>query len=863
MQEQLRIGRLGFRWGPSLEADWPCVTFTVATTVTSLDDAAPAKLVNCIAAALERTPETTTREWEPLTIATLFGQLVLALQGAVGPTIERFNVTPTSSGCTLAIGCLDARIGGPAVHVALRWMNGGLNDGKPSGKIANLADFVRSFAATRIPLENRLLIEEATRREIPWMRITDLHFQIGQGHKRRRLRRGFTDKTSFLSVEMATLKPVAAQLMAAAGLPVPQHVVTEDQDAAVHAAREIGFPVVLKPSRADQGIGVHLNVFDEAAVKRLFPAVRRHGKVLVEKQEPGFDHRMLVLNGKLIAAARRLPAQIVGDGQSTIRELIDAANMDPRRGVNHSNVLEKITIDDELRRTLTSAGLNLQSVPEAKRVVSLRLTANIATGAIAEDVTDLVHPENRKMAECAAGVLGLDLAGVDFISTDISRSHLEIGGAICEINQGPGFRPHLAAPGSPDVVRLMVEAFFPHPDIGRIPIAAITGTNGKTTTSRMVAAILRDAGHTVGLATTDGVEVDGTRVASGDHAGPKGATAVLVDRSVTAAVLETARGGIIKYGMDVDACSVGAVLNVGSDHIGTDGISTIDELARVKGRVLHAARDVAVLNADDPQCLSLVDSVRAKDLFLVGRDARCPAISDHLERGGVAVILKPVRDDQAIVLRAGADELMAIGAKQIPASHGGAAEFNIQNAMFAAAIGFGLGVSASSIENALKQFHPDTIMSSGRANLIGGWPFEILVDYAHNEEAILALSNFASRLPVKGRRLVTLAGIGNRADDSYARLAAAAAPWFDYFVCTTETPRGRAEGEVGGLLAEGLETAGVAPDRIEVVEPFESAVNRVLTMAQPGDLAVLIPWDPRRTINRLLKKGGSDSASTC
>jgi cyanophycin synthetase len=709
-------------------------------------------------------------------------------------------------------------------------------------------------------LETVLLVAEAARRDIPWTRLAGNCVQLGHGHRQRRLYLQFTDATANIAVLLSTQKPTATQVMAAAGIPVPAHLQATDEEAAVRAARRLGYPLVLKPTATDRGIGVCLNVTDEAKVRQVFPAVRRHGVVLVERQEPGFDHRLLVADGRLIAAARRLPAQVVGDGKSTVAALVEAVNADPRRGLAHTTILERIVVDDEALRVLAGQGLRPDSVPETDRRVELRFTANLSTGGTSEDVTDRVHPENRLMAERAARVIGLDLAGIDFITTDISRSHLEVGGVVCEINPTPGFRPHLAAPGSPDVVPLVMATLFPAGGNGRIPLAMITGTNGKTTTSRMVAAILKAAGHTVGLAGTDGVEVDGVRVAADDLAGPKGAIMLLRDPAVTAAVLETARGGIINYGLGVDACSVAAVLNIGADHLGIDGIETLEDLARVKGRVLAVARDAAVLNADDRHCMALAGAVRAARLILVAGDPHDPAVARHLAAGGLGVTLATDGVEQRIMARSGSDEVLTLELARIPATFGGAAEFNVQNAMFAAAIGLGLGLPAAAIEAGLTGFRPDTVMSSGRANLIGGWPFDILVDYAHNEPALTALGRFVSRLPVRGRRLVTLTPPGNRDDAAYGPMAAAAAPWFDHFICTCENPRGRPEGDVGRRLAEGLREAGIAPDRIEIAEPFGRAFAAIMAAARPGDLAVILPGKPRHWVERLLREGGWDRA---
>jgi cyanophycin synthetase len=852
MPGALSLIGLESRRGPGTEADWPCLVLRVAAPGWALAEPLPDELLARLALGLRS--DAFGAECAGLRLPAVAARLILVLQAAVGPTLPHYSVAPAQGGFRLVVGCLDPEIGAAAAPFALHWLSLAA-EGGPGAAELGVAAFGAATARLRLDLESRLLIEEAVRRGIPWSRLFNNYLQLGQGHRQRWLFQSFTDATPNPSVALSTYKPAALQVMAAAGIPVPRQVLVEDEAAAVEAAERIGFPVVLKPAARDRGVAVHLDVASAAAVRQVFPLVRRHGAVLVERQQAGFDHRLLVLEGRLIAAARRLPAQVVGDGRRNIRELVEAVNADPRRGIGHSTVLERIVVDEEVERVLVGAGLAPDSVPEPGRAVTLRYTANISTGGTAADVTALVHPENRAMAERAARALRLDLAGVDFVTPDIARSHLEVGGVVCEVNCTPGFRPHLSAPGSPDVVRLVMAGLFPAGSDGRIPTAMITGTNGKTTTCRMVAAILQAAGRRTGLASTDGVDIDGLRIATGDFADAPGATMLLRDATVEAAVLETARGGVLRHGLAVEACSVGALLNVGSDQVGSDGLRGPEDLARIKGRVLLAAQDAAVLNAEDAHCMAVAGVSPARRLILVCRDPDLPAVAAHRAAGGLLITLQGGEGGRLLALE-GAAERLALEIARIPAAFGGAAGFNVHNAMFAAGVALGLGLPATAIIDGLTSFRPDTVMSSGRANLIGGWPFEILLDYTHNEEALAALGRFAARLPVGGRRLVTLVAAGNRPDASYGGMAAAAAPWFDHFVCSTETPRGRPRGEVGGLLAEGLRRAGVAEARIEVAEPYGAAFERILAAARPGDLAVIVTGDPRPHIERLLRAGG-------
>lgn len=855
----LRLVSIEPRVGPGPEADWPCLVLRLEADAATLAGPAPRHLLDDVARELGHS-EPGLAGWAALPLPAVLARLAIAVQREVGPVLDRLELQPRDGGCRLLVGCVDPAIGVPAAAFAARWINAALAPGRPTCSIGGVTEFRRANAELVLPLETARFMGEAMRRGIPWMRLAGSCVQLGHGHRQRRVYRRYTDATSSIASRLATHKPAAAQVLGGAGLPVPPHVAVQDEAEAVAAARRIGYPVVIKPTDTDRGTGVSPNLGDETAVRRAFPLARRHGAVLVERHVPGDDHRLLVCGGRLIAAARRLPPKIVGDGSSTVAMLIDRLNADPRRGLGKLTMLEVLIVDEEVVRVLTSQGLTLLSVPEAGRPVPLRHAANLSTGGTAENVTGMVHPDNRRLAERAARILGLDLVGVDLITPDIARSHLEVGGAICDINPSPGFRPHLSSEGSPDVVRLVMEMLLPPGADGRIPIVLLAGTNGKTTTARMLGAILAAAGHVPGLATSDGTSVDGARIAAGDLAGPRGAGMLLRDPAVTAAVLETASSSIARRGLAVDACSVGAVLNVAVDPAGVEGVGSRAELAATMGRVLAVARDAVVLNADDPHCLALAGAGGARRLILVARDAANPVLIRHLAEGGLGVSLGGGGGEPRIVARASGGELLSLPVRRVPATFGGMAAFNIENAMHAAAVALGMGLPAAAIEAGLSAFRPDMAMGCGRTNLIEGWPFGILVDNAYNEPALAALGRFVSALPVRGRRLVTLIASGLRGDAEYGRLAAAAAPWFDHFICSTEVPGGRPAGDVGGRLAAGLQAAGIAPERIEVAEPHDSAFDRIMAAAQPGDLAVVLAGDPRRVVERLLREGGRDGA---
>jgi cyanophycin synthetase len=572
-------------------------------------------------------------------------------------------------------------------------------------------------------------------------------------------------------------------------------------------------------------------------------------RVLVEACQSGNDYRILVVNGRVVAAAQRVPGHVVGDGRHTVAELVEVVNRDPRRGLGHEKVLTRLEIDDQARRRLTVQGLGPESVPEAGRIVYLRSTGNLSTGGTAIDKTDSIHYDNRIMAERAVQAVGLDVAGVDFISPDISRSFKDVGGAIVEINAAPGFRMHLApTEGRPrDVAGPVIDMLFPPGTPCRIPIAAITGTNGKTTTTRMVAHILKLAGYIVGMTTTDGVYIDGVMTVRGDMTGPWSSQLVLRDPRVDAAVLETARGGIVRSGLGWRKCSVGAVLNVASDHLGLGGVATLDDLAEVKRIVVEVAQDFCVLSADDPRVAQMAEHSPAEPIY-VTLDRGSELVRRHIRERKRAVVLEEGLNGPMLVLYRGEEQTPLLWARQIPATVDGRAVHNIQNAMFAAAIASGLGVGVDDIREGLRTFTTDFFQTPGRLSFYNEHPFRVLLDYAHNAAAMEVVARTVRELAVYGRRIGVLAIPGDRRDEDVRALAAAAAPGFDYMLLKEdEDPRGRPRGQVVALLREGLLGAGFPAERIcDEVYLEEEATLRALQMAHAGDLVVIFAEKPQR-----------------
>lgn len=722
---------------------------------------------------------------------------------------------------------------------------------------AALATFRRRAGAMALDQTARALVEEAERRDIPWFILNRNQriVQLGQGRHLRRIRESVTDRTSAIAMWIQRDKAATSRVLGETHFPVAAQISVLNAETAVRAARQIGYPVVVKPQDSKKGLGITLNLSDDEAVAAAFDQARRHSaQVLVEKHIPGADHRALVVGGRMIAAARRIPAAVTGDGESSIAELVAKLNADPRRGEGFSKLMNRVELDEQAEGLLKGRGYDRESVPPAGEVVSLRRTANISTGGTAVDVTDKVHPENRWMLERAARVVGLDVVGIDFLTPDIGRSYREVGGAICEVNISPGLRPHQIAEGPPrDVVGPIVDLLFPDRHNGRIPIAAVTGTNGKTTTSRMLAHILRRAGaeigaEVIGLVTTAGVHINDTPVAAGDYAGTIGARMLLRDPTVDAAVLETGRGGVLEAGLAVDWCDVGALLNVTADHIGVHGIDSLDEMAVLKGRVAEAARKLAVLNADDPRCLALADRLRPERVCLFSTESSTEALRAYRDAGGCTITLEEEATGPALVFCDATSRQVVVSVGQIPATWDGAAQHNLQNAMAAASLAYGLGISLARIGEALTSFANDHRCNPGRLNVYDEHPFKVVLDFAHNPEGVTMICDAVRPIEVSGRRICVLLGVGNRHGEHIDPTAGIIADQFDVFVCSRlkkvseerEPLRGFPAPEIPKRLAAALLERGIDKENVLIVDLDTAAVDKGLELAKEGDLLVFM-----------------------
>ncbi len=704
--------------------------------------------------------------------------------------------------------------------------------------------FIRFAQRRALGPSTASLVRAAETRGIPWLRLNDQSLvQLGHGKYQQRIQATVTGRTPHISVELASDKEETNKILAGLGLPVPQQELVQNETQAVRAAQRIGFPVVTKPYNGNHGRGISIRLTSDEEVAHGYTVAREHSRsVIVESFLEGDDHRLLVVNGELVAATRRTPGHVVGDGEHSVAQLIEVVNSDPRRGVGHEKVLTRLELDAQAHKMLTRAGLAAESVPGKGQIVYLRSTANLSTGGTATDVTDVIHPDNREMAERAVRAIGLDVGGVDFLSKNITESYRKIGGGICEVNAAPGFRMHVApSEGTArDVAAPVIDMLFPPGAASRVPIAAITGTNGKTTTARMLAHLTKMAGFTPGLTTTDGVYIDGQRTVQGDMTGPVSARMVLADPQIDIAVLETARGGLLRAGMGVNEVNVGAVLNVQADHLGVKGIETLEQLAEVKRIVVEVATDCAVLNADDPLVLKMSGYTEAKNICYVTMNPQHTLVREHIRAGGRACALEAGVNGQMITLYDHNGHIPLLWTHLIPATLEGRATHNVQNAMFAAAIAFSLGIKLDAIRQGLRTFDSTFFQAPGRMNVFNEHPFKVLFDYGHNAHAVAVMTDLAQRLDVTGRRIVVLAGPGDRRDEDLVAIARAVAGRFDHYICRRDDNlRDRAPEEVPRLMAAALRAAGVREQAISLIPDEQEAITAALEMGQPGDLLLV------------------------
>ncbi len=626
---------------------------------------------------------------------------------------------------------------------------------------AELERLIRLAERLAFGPSTQALIDEAASRDIPFMRLDRYSLvQLGQGVHQQRIRATMTSRTSGIAIDIASDKKLTNRLLDSAGLPVPRSDVVEAEDEAVEAAQRIGFPCVIKPLDGNHGRGVALDLRDEAAVRAAWPdTVRqsRGGEVVVESYITGRDYRCLVIGGKLAAVAERVPASVIGDSEHTVRELVEATNEDPRRGIGHEKVLTRIRIDENAEAVLLGQDYTFDSVPDEGAFVKLALTGNMSTGGTSIDRTVEAHPDNIEIAETAARVVGLDIAGIDFICPDIEEPVRETGGGIVEVNAAPGFRMHThPTEGEPQyVAKPVIDLLFPAGSSARIPIVAVTGTNGKTTTVRMIAHILKLMGRRVGMTSTDGIVIDGRLMKRGDMSGPRSAQMVLQNPTVDTAVFEVARGGILREGLGYDRNDVAVVTNVTGDHLGLGGIDTIGQLANVKGVLVEAVprAGTAVLNADDPLVYRMGRHCAGRIVLFSmsktkGEDG-FDRVDGHTSRGNAAFCLEDTPEGELMILKHGPRKMPVLYTHLMPGTFGGRARMNVANALAAAAAAWSAGAHLHDIRQGLRTFTTSFFQAPGRLNLVEVAGTRVVIDYCHNVDGMRQLADFVNKMMVE------------------------------------------------------------------------------------------------------------------
>ena len=803
--------------------------------------------------------------------------IAIALQRETGALVHRGKTRSADSAgqYNVIYSYGEERVGIAAGRLAVRLVNHLVQAEEGFDLLSEIEQLILLAERRAFGPSTQALVDEAASRDIPFIRLNEASLvQLGQGRYQRRIRATMTSSTSALGVDISTDKNLTNRLLAAAGLPVPRSEVVRAEEEAVVAAAKVGYPVVVKPLDGNHGRGVSLEIENEEGVRAGFERAKgesRSGNIVVESFVTGNDYRVLVVGGSMVAVAQRVPAHVIGDGEHTVEELVEITNQDPRRGIGHEKVLTRIKIDRHAEDLLAKQGFKLGDIPPKGEFVKLVSTGNMSTGGISIDQTYEAHEENVVIAEEAARVLGLDVAGVDFLTPDISQPVRDTGGAIIEVNAAPGFRMHTnPTEGEPQyVAKPVIDLLFPPGTPARIPVVAVTGSNGKTTTARMIAQIFSRMGRKVGMTTTDGIYIDERLVRKADASGPKSAQMVLQNPRIDFAVFEVARGGILREGLGYGRNDVAVVTNVTGDHLGLREIDTLEKLAEVKRVVVEAVprSGTAVLNADDPL---VVDMRRhcSGSVILFSMKENDELIERWIRRGRKAVVLDRDERGERIVLREGRRTMPIAYTHLLPATFDGRARMMVQNAMAAAGAAHAAGAHIHDIRQGLRAFNTSVFQAPGRLNVVDLNGVRVVIDYAHNPAGLAAVGDFVERLTAStgpdkpgapswaaGVRVAVVATPGDRRDEDIRELGQVAAKYFDDIIIREDVhPRGRERGECAELVMEGVQEAmreGARAGSVEIVLPEEEAVRRALDRSRPGDLVVLCADYARKVWNEI------------
>ncbi|MDP3621332.1 MAG: cyanophycin synthetase [Polynucleobacter sp.] len=779
---------------------------------------------------------------ETISLAHVIEHTALGLQAQAGcpVTFSRTVQTIDAGVYQVVVEYTEEAVGRMAFDFALALIQAA-QDEAPFDLMTALSELASLYEDVRLGPSTGSIVDAAIARDIPYRRMTEGSMvQFGWGSKQKRIQAAETSNTSAIAEAIAQDKELTKNLLHAAGVSVPHGQVVTTADDAWRAAQEIGGPVVLKPKDGNQGKGVVANIQTEAQVRAGFEVTQAFGdETIVERYLPGQDYRLLVVGNQLVAAARREPAQVIGDGEHTIEQLVEMENQNPLRGDGHGTALTKIRFDDIAIATLAAANLTRSYVPKIGERILLRNNANLSTGGTATDVTDDVHPDVAASAVAAAQMIGLDIAGVDILCEAIYKPLEPQGGGIVEVNAAPGLRMHLQPSfgKSRPVGEHIIDMMFPQGEDGRIPVVAVTGTNGKTTTVRLIAHLLQQTGLRVGMTSTDGVYVENRRIDTGDCSGPKSARNVLMHPDVDAAVLETARGGILREGLGFDRCEVAVVTNIGEgDHLGLNYISSVEDLAILKRVIVQnvAPSGAAVLNAMDPIVVKMGDVCPGRVIFFAHNPAH-PVITAHRAKNKKVIFF----DGEYIIAAKGLNELYRIPVNSIPITNNGLLAFQIDNAMAAIGAAWALGLDWDEIAHGLSHFDSSANAVPGRFNVFEHRGATVIADYGHNPDAMRALADAVNALKPK-RSHVVISGAGDRRDEDIRLLTQILGNAFDEIILyEDQCQRGRADGEVLKLLQEGLVGTTKAKQVQEIRGEF-LAIDTALQQLEAGDVCLIL-----------------------